>query len=84
MHRLEALKLLTYLFDEFCCGSYLAEEIYKKPVIVYNHPKELKPFNVRCNEDGKTSAAFDVIVPKVGTLIRGSQSEERLNMLSAR
>lgn len=63
---------------------YLAEEIYKKPVIVYNHPKELKPFNVRCNEDGKTCAAFDVIVPKVGTLIRGSQSEERFNMLSAR
>ncbi|KAH6826958.1 hypothetical protein C2S53_013303 [Perilla frutescens var. hirtella] len=64
--------------------SYLAEEIYKKPVIVYNHPKEIKPFNVRCNDDGKTSAAFDVILPKVGTLIRGSQSEERLNMLSAR
>ncbi|KAG6417229.1 hypothetical protein SASPL_119382 [Salvia splendens] len=64
--------------------SVLAEEIYKKPVIVYNHPKELKPFNARCNDDGETCAAFDVIVPKVGTVIRGSQSEERLNMLSGR
>ncbi|XP_057808532.1 asparagine--tRNA ligase, cytoplasmic 2-like [Salvia miltiorrhiza] len=63
---------------------HLAEEVYKKPVIVYNHPKELKPFNARCNDDGETCAAFDVIVPKVGALIRGSQSEERFNMLSAR
>lgn len=46
-------------------NSYLADEIYKKAVIVYNHPKQLKPFNVRCNDDGKTCAAFDVIVPKV-------------------
>ncbi|XP_041995177.1 asparagine--tRNA ligase, cytoplasmic 2-like [Salvia splendens] len=64
--------------------AVLVEEIYKKPVIVYNHPKELKPFNARCNDDGETCAAFDVIVPKVGTVIRGSQSEERLNMLSGR
>ncbi|GFP89472.1 asparagine--tRNA ligase cytoplasmic 2 [Phtheirospermum japonicum] len=64
--------------------SYLADEIYKKPLIIYNHPKELKPFNVRLNDDGKTIASFDIIVPKVGTLIRGSQSEERLNMLTTR
>ncbi|KAK6163674.1 hypothetical protein DH2020_000538 [Rehmannia glutinosa] len=64
--------------------SYLTEEIYKKPLIIYNHPKELKPFNIRLNDDGKTAAAFDVIVPKVGALIRGSQSEERINMLSTR
>ncbi|KAA8543561.1 hypothetical protein F0562_021693 [Nyssa sinensis] len=64
--------------------SYLADEIYKRPVIIYNYPKGLKPFYVRLNDDGKTVAAFDVIVPKVGTLIRGSQSEERLNMLSTR
>ncbi|KAK6141888.1 hypothetical protein DH2020_024366 [Rehmannia glutinosa] len=64
--------------------SYLTEEIYKKPLIIYNHPKELKPFNVRLNDDGKTAAAFDIIVPKVGALIRGSQSEERFNMLSTR
>ncbi|KAA8550553.1 hypothetical protein F0562_002237 [Nyssa sinensis] len=64
--------------------SYLADEIYKTPVIIYNYPKELKPFYVRLNIDGKTVAAFDVIVPKVGTLVRGSQNEERFNMLSAR
>ncbi|KAG8387317.1 hypothetical protein BUALT_Bualt02G0008700 [Buddleja alternifolia] len=64
--------------------SYLTEEIYKKPLIIYDHPKDLKPFYVRLNDDGKTVAAFDVILPKVGTLIRGSQSEERFNMLSAR
>ncbi|GJS81759.1 asparagine--tRNA ligase, cytoplasmic 2 [Tanacetum coccineum] len=64
--------------------SYLADEFYKKPVIIYDHPKELKPFNVRINDDGKTVAAFDVIMPKVGALIRGSQKEERLNELSKR
>ncbi|XP_033514219.1 asparagine--tRNA ligase, cytoplasmic 2 isoform X2 [Nicotiana tomentosiformis] len=64
--------------------SYLVDEIYKKPVIVYNHPKELKPFYVRLNDDGKTVATFDVILPKVGALIRGSQSEERFNVLSSR
>uniref|UniRef100_A0A5B6ZBR0 asparagine--tRNA ligase n=1 Tax=Davidia involucrata TaxID=16924 RepID=A0A5B6ZBR0_DAVIN len=64
--------------------SYLVDEIYKTPVIICNYPKELKPFYVRLNDDGKTVAAFDVIVPKVGTLIRGSQNEERFNMLTAR
>ncbi|KAI3667895.1 hypothetical protein L6452_42965 [Arctium lappa] len=64
--------------------SYLVDEFYKKPVIIYDHPQELKPFNVRINDDGKTVAAFDVIVPKVGVLIRGSQKEERLNHLSKR
>jgi asparaginyl-tRNA synthetase len=43
----------------------LSEEIYKKPVIVYNYPKAAKPFYVRLNDDGKTVAAFDMIVPKV-------------------
>ncbi|KAL2488242.1 Asparagine--tRNA ligase [Forsythia ovata] len=64
--------------------SYLTDEIYKKPVIIYNHPKEIKPFYTRLNDDGKTVAAFDVVVPKVGTLIRGSQNEERFNVLSTR
>jgi len=45
----------------------LANEIYKKPVIIYDYPKEVKPFYVRQNDDGKTVAAFDVIVPKVNT-----------------
>ncbi|XP_074287431.1 asparagine--tRNA ligase, cytoplasmic 2 isoform X2 [Silene latifolia] len=64
--------------------SYLADEVYKKPVIIYDHPKEVKPFYVRQNDDGKTVAAFDVIVPKVGAVIRGSQNEERIKMLNIR
>nr|GLL33288.1 asparagine--tRNA ligase, cytoplasmic 2 [Ipomoea trifida] len=64
--------------------SYLVDEIYKRPVIIYNHPKEAKPFYVRLNDDAKTVAAFDLLLPKVGILVRGSQSEERLNILSSR
>ncbi|XP_021749853.1 asparagine--tRNA ligase, cytoplasmic 2-like isoform X1 [Chenopodium quinoa] len=64
--------------------SYLADEIFKKPVIIYDYPKEVKPFYVRQNDDGKTVAAFDVIVPKVGAVIRGSQNEERVKVLSTR
>ncbi|KAH9603651.1 hypothetical protein KSS87_009227, partial [Heliosperma pusillum] len=63
---------------------YLADEIYKTPVIIYDHPKEVKPFYVRQNDTGKTVAAFDVIVPKVGAVIRGSQNEERIKMLNIR
>ncbi|GAB4841499.1 hypothetical protein Ancab_022215 [Ancistrocladus abbreviatus] len=64
--------------------NYLADEIYKVPVIVYNYPKEVKPFYVRLNDDGRTVAAFNVIIPKVGALIRGSQNEERMNMVTNR
>lgn len=64
--------------------SYLADEIYKKPVIIYNYPKALKPFYVRLNDDGNTVAAFDMALPKVGVLITGSQNEERINMINAR
>lgn len=63
---------------------YLTEEIYKKPVIVYNYPKEIKAFYMRVNEDGKTVAAMDVLVPKVGELVGGSQREERLEVLEKR
>ncbi|KAK9281623.1 hypothetical protein L1049_004526 [Liquidambar formosana] len=64
--------------------SYLADEIYKKPVIIYDYPKEIKPFYVRLNGDGRTVAAFDMVVPMVGTLISGSQNEERIDMLNTR
>ncbi|KAK4492169.1 hypothetical protein RD792_002967 [Penstemon davidsonii] len=64
--------------------SYLTDEVYKKPVIIFNHPKELKPFYVHLNDDGKTVATFDLIVPKIGTLFRGSQNEERFDLLSTR
>ncbi|KAJ8748224.1 hypothetical protein K2173_000632 [Erythroxylum novogranatense] len=64
--------------------SYLADEFYKSPIVVYNYPKEVKPFHVRLNDDGVTVAAFDLVVPKVGVLISGSQSEERIDMLNTR
>ncbi|GAV70756.1 tRNA-synt_2 domain-containing protein [Cephalotus follicularis] len=64
--------------------SYLADELYKRPVIIYNYPKAVKPFYVRLNTDGKTVAAFDMVVPKVGIVISGSQNEERINMLNTR
>lgn len=54
----------------FVCdgGSYLAEKIYKRPVIIYEHPKEVKPFYVRIRDDGKTVSTFDIIAPKVNFL----------------
>ncbi|XP_052184904.1 asparagine--tRNA ligase, cytoplasmic 2-like [Diospyros lotus] len=64
--------------------SYLADEAYGNPIIIHTYPKEAKPFYVRLNKDEKTVAAFDVIVPKAGALIRGSQNEERLDVLTTR
>jgi len=63
---------------------YLAEKVYQRPVIVYNYPKGIKAFYMRLNEDGKTVAAMDVLVPGVGELVGGSQREERLDVLTAR
>ncbi|KAG6538036.1 hypothetical protein ZIOFF_003139 [Zingiber officinale] len=63
---------------------YLTEVIFKKPVIVYNYPKGIKAFYMRLNDDKKTVAAMDVLVPKVGELIGGSQREERLEILIKR
>lgn len=59
---------------------YLTEEIFKRPTIVYNYPKDIKAFYMRLNDDGKTVAAMDVLVPGVGELIGGSQREERLEV----
>ncbi|KAA3459256.1 asparagine--tRNA ligase, cytoplasmic 2-like [Gossypium australe] len=64
--------------------SYLADDHYKKPVIIYDYPKAVKPFYVRLNEDGKTVAAFELVVPKIGTVITGSQNEESFNVLNTR
>ncbi|CAH9074568.1 unnamed protein product [Cuscuta europaea] len=58
--------------------------VYKRPVIVYDHPKQLKPFHVRLNDDGNTVASFDIIFPHVGFVLSGSQSEERLDTLLSR
>ncbi|MGD1905478.1 MAG: asparagine--tRNA ligase [Leptolyngbyaceae cyanobacterium] len=63
---------------------YLAESIFKKPVIVTDYPAEIKAFYMRLNDDGKTVAAMDVLAPKVGEIIGGSQREERLEVLEPR
>lgn len=63
---------------------YLSEIIYKRPVFVINYPKEIKSFYMRINEDQKTVAAMDLLVPGVGELIGGSQREERLDVLQNR
>lgn len=60
---------------------YLTEEHFKCPVTVYNYPKEIKPFYMRLNEDEKTVAAMDLLVPGIGEIIGGSQREERLDLL---
>lgn len=60
---------------------YLTEKYVKGPLILYNYPKTIKPFYMRCNDDDKTVAAMDVLVPQVGEIIGGSQREERLDVL---
>ncbi|MEQ8969547.1 MAG: asparagine--tRNA ligase [Coleofasciculus sp. C1-SOL-03] len=63
---------------------YLAEELFQKPVIVSDYPIGIKAFYMRLNEDGKTVAAMDVLAPKIGEIIGGSQREERLDVLQQR
>ncbi|MBS0614950.1 MAG: asparagine--tRNA ligase [Verrucomicrobia bacterium] len=63
---------------------YLAEEYCKKPVILSDYPEKIKAFYMRANPDGKTVAAMDVLVPKIGEIIGGSQREERLDVLKAK
>lgn len=60
---------------------YLTEKIFKKPVFVIDYPKEIKAFYMRSNDDGKTVAAMDLLVPGIGEIIGGSQREERLDVL---
>ncbi|MBR4020539.1 MAG: asparagine--tRNA ligase, partial [Firmicutes bacterium] len=63
---------------------YLTEEVYKKPLFVTDYPKDIKAFYMRLNDDGKTVAACDLLVPGVGEIIGGSQREERLDVLTER
>jgi len=63
---------------------YLAEEFFNKPLIIIDYPKEVKAFYMRLNDDNKTVAAMDVIVPRVGEIIGGSQREERFDILLKR
>jgi asparaginyl-tRNA synthetase len=63
---------------------FLTEKHFKCPVILYDYPKTIKAFYMRLNDDGKTVRAMDVLVPRVGEIIGGSQREERLDVLEAR
>lgn len=63
---------------------YLTEEHLKRPLILTDYPKDIKAFYMRANDDGKTVAAMDVLVPKIGEIIGGSQREERLDRLEGR
>ena len=63
---------------------YLTEQVFKKPVFVTDYPKEIKAFYMRLNDDGKTVAAADCLVPGIGEIIGGSQREERLELLESR
>jgi asparaginyl-tRNA synthetase len=63
---------------------YLAEQYFKKPLAVTDYPKEIKSFYMRTNDDNKTVAAVDILVPEIGELVGGSQREERLDLLEQR
>ena len=92
----EAVEILKKVNDQFDYpvewGSdlqteherYLTEQVYKRPVFVTDYPKDIKAFYMRLNDDGKTVAAADCLVPGIGEIIGGSQREERLDVLEAR
>ena len=92
----EAIEILKNSGEHFEYGAYwgmdmqteheryLAEKHFGRPVCVYNYPKEIKAFYMKQNDDGKTVAAVDVLVPGIGELIGGSQREDRLDVLEAR
>jgi len=63
---------------------YLAEEFFSKPVIITDYPKEIKAFYMRANDDHKTVAAMDVLFPKIGEIVGGSQREDRLDLLETK
>lgn len=83
-------KKFQYLVDQWGVDlqseheRYLVEKHFKKPVILYNYPAEIKAFYMRQNEDGKTVAAMDVLFPGIGEIIGGSQREERYDRLLKR
>ncbi len=63
---------------------FLTEQHFKQPVILFDYPRSIKPFYMKCNDDEKTVRAMDVLVPRVGEIIGGSQREEKLDVLEAR
>ena len=92
----EAVKILEKVNDRFDYKvewgtdlqteheRYLTEQVFKKPLFVTDYPKEIKAFYMRLNDDGKTVAAADCLVPGIGEIIGGSQREERLDLLEGR
>ena len=92
----EAIEILEKVKDKFDAPvywgadlqseheRYLTEQVFKKPVFLTNDPKEIKAFYMRLNDDGKTVAASDLLVPGIGELVGGSQREERLDVLEKR
>ena len=92
----EAVEILSKVNDKFdykvSWGTdlqteherYLTEQVFQRPVFVTDYPKEIKSFYMRLNDDGKTVAAADCLVPGVGELIGGSQREERIELLEER
>ncbi|MBR09497.1 MAG: asparagine--tRNA ligase [Rickettsiales bacterium] len=83
-------KKFSYLIEEWGADlqseheRYLVEKHFKKPVILYNYPKDIKAFYMRQNEDGKTVGAMDILFPGIGEIVGGSQREERLDLLTTR
>jgi len=63
---------------------YLCEEAFQKPVVIVDYPKQIKPFYMKLNEDGKTVRAMDVLVPRIGEIIGGSEREDRYDVLLER
>ncbi|MEC7641040.1 MAG: amino acid--tRNA ligase-related protein, partial [Nitrospinota bacterium] len=92
----EAIHILGKSDDEFVysvewgCSlqseheRYLTERVFKKPVIVYNYPEDIKPFYMKVNEEDETVRAMDVLVPRLGEIIGGSQREDNYETLTQR
>lgn len=93
IHYTEAIKVLKTCHQKFNNAvhwgidlfseheKYLLEKYFKSPIIIINHPKHIKAFYMRVNDDNKTVASMDILIPGIGEIIGGSQREERLNLL---
>jgi len=90
IHILEKSKKKFIYSVEWGCNlqseheRYISEEVFKRPVIIYNYPDEIKPFYMKANEDGVTVSAMDVLLPKLGEIIGGSQREDDYEALIKR
>ena len=88
-HLQKSNKTFTYSVEWGCAlqaehERFLSEELFKKPIIVYNYPEKIKSFYMKLNEDGETVRAMDVLLPKLGEIIGGSQREENYDILLKR